>query len=61
MSKYAGTPWAILYEKPKPIELTPQQAKQKKKWQQELARREKKKTATQEVLRDNKQYANWTI
>lgn len=65
--KYAGTPWAVLYpQEPTPptqaeLEEAARVARSKKKWQQELARREKRKTAAEQVLRDNKQFSNWTI
>ena len=64
-----GTPFAVLYDYTKPVHIptkdeirdAKKKAKGKREWQQELARREQKKSAVEQVLRDNKQFSNWTI
>ena len=63
--KYRGTPWEILYPELKPLARPPTEeelvaAKSKEKWRKQKAAREVK-SAQETVLRDNKQFSNWTI
>ena len=63
--KYRGTPWEILYPELKPLARPPTEeelaaAKSKEKWRKQKAARNVK-SAQETVLRDNKQFSNWTI
>lgn len=63
--KYRGTPWEILYPELKPLVRPPTEeeliaAKSKEKRRKQKAAR-KVKSVQETVLRDNKQFSNWTI
>ena len=63
--KYRGTPWEILYPELKPLAQPPTEeelaaAKSKEKRRKQKAAR-KVKSVQETVLRDNKQFSNWTI
>lgn len=63
--KYRGTPWEILYPELKPLARPPPEeelvaAKSKEKRRKQKAAR-KVKSERETVLRDSKQFSNWTI
>lgn len=67
--KYRGTPWEILYPELKPLVRPPTEeeliAAKSKEYKKEKRRKQKAarkvKSVQETVLRDNKQFSNWTI